>query len=122
MSYSGWKLTKESQRKLIKLYPPTYNFVGDHITYQFPDDKSPPIVNDVKVISLYRDDSLEAFVVSVDGTTKRPDGSIYHITWSKLPHRKAKESNELIKDNLNLVEVFETPVDISVTAELFKTF
>jgi hypothetical protein len=30
------------------------------------------------------------------GTTDRPDGSTYHITWSLSPGRRAKESNDVI--------------------------
>jgi hypothetical protein len=37
-------------------------------------------------------------VVELDGTTGRPDGSTYHITWSLGPGRKARESNDLLRD------------------------
>jgi hypothetical protein len=42
--------------------------------------------------------SLECLVVQIDGTTDRPDGSTYHITWSLGPGRKAKESNDVLRD------------------------
>jgi hypothetical protein len=35
-------------------------------------------------------------VVMIDGSTDRPDGSTYHITWSLEPGRRAKESNDVI--------------------------
>jgi hypothetical protein len=35
-------------------------------------------------------------VVRIGGTTDRPDGSTYHITWSLRPGRQAKESNDVI--------------------------
>jgi hypothetical protein len=38
-------------------------------------------------------------VVELDGTTDRPDGSTYHITWSLGPGRKARESNDVLRDN-----------------------
>ena len=41
--------------------------------------------------------SLECLVVALDGTTDRPDGSTYHITWSLGPGREARESNELLR-------------------------
>ena len=37
-------------------------------------------------------------VVEIDGTTDRPDGSTYHITWSLGPTRKARESNDVLRD------------------------
>ena len=41
---------------------------------------------------------LECLVVEIDGATHRPDGSTYHITWSLGPGRRARESNELLRD------------------------
>ena len=38
-------------------------------------------------------------VVELDGTTHRPDGSIYHITWSLGSDRKARESNDLLREH-----------------------
>ena len=37
-------------------------------------------------------------MVRIDGTTDRPDGSTYHITWSLGPDRKARESNDVLRD------------------------
>ena len=37
-------------------------------------------------------------MVSIAGTTDRPDGSTYHITWSLEKGRRAKESNDVIRD------------------------
>ena len=38
-------------------------------------------------------------VVAIDGTTDRPDGSTYHISWSLDPARgrRAVQSNEVIR-------------------------
>ncbi len=43
-------------------------------------------------------DSLECLVVAIDGTTDRPDGSTYHITWSLGAGRRARESNDVLRD------------------------
>ena len=40
---------------------------------------------------------VEAMVVQVDGSTERPDGGTYHITWSLEPGRRAVESNDAIR-------------------------
>ena len=37
-------------------------------------------------------------MVELDGTTDRPDGSTYHITWSLGPGRTARESNDVLRD------------------------
>jgi len=39
---------------------------------------------------------VEAMVVRIGGTTNRPDGSTYHITWSLAAGRQARESNAVI--------------------------
>jgi hypothetical protein len=41
---------------------------------------------------------VEALVVSVDGSVDRPDGSIFHITWSLGDGRSAKESNDVLRE------------------------
>jgi hypothetical protein len=54
---------------------------------------------DARIIGRADDgDSLECLVLELDGTTDRPDGSIYHITWSLGPGRKARESNDVLRD------------------------
>jgi hypothetical protein len=35
-------------------------------------------------------------VVRIGGSTDRPDGGTYHITWSLAEGRDAKESNDVI--------------------------
>ncbi len=41
---------------------------------------------------------VQALVVEIGGTTRRPDGSTYHITWSLAPGRAAVESNGAIRE------------------------
>ena len=41
---------------------------------------------------------VEALVVSLEGATDRPDGSTYHITWSLGDGRRARESNDVIRN------------------------
>lgn len=39
---------------------------------------------------------VEALVVAIDGSTARPDGKVWHITWSLGDGRAARESNDVI--------------------------
>lgn len=41
-------------------------------------------------------EGVEALVVAIGGSTNRPDGSTWHITWSLAPGREARESNDVI--------------------------
>ncbi len=49
-------------------------------------------------IELPADDGqgVEALAVAIGGTTDRPGGGTYHITWSLGPGRKAQESNHVL--------------------------
>ena len=64
------------------------------------DPNSPlPPKPDARIVGRADDgESLECLVVELDGTTDRPDGSTYHITWSLGPGRRAIESNAVLRD------------------------
>lgn len=96
----GWKLRGEQRAELLSTLPPRYpEAVADHVTLKskaaakaaLPDEKEGEIVGRA-------DDGagVEAMVVRIGGTTDRPDGSTYHITWSLADGRRAKESNDVI--------------------------
>ncbi len=94
----GWKLDRAEREQLLQRFPPAYDqTVADHVTIK-PD--SPELPGEVKAAIVGRTDDergVEAMVVTIDGTVDRPDGSTYHITWSLGPGRKAKESNDVLK-------------------------
>ena len=94
----GWKLDRAEREQLLQHFPPAYDqAVADHVTIK-PD--SPELPSEVKAAIVGRTDDergVEAMVVTIDGTVDRPDGSTYHITWSLGPGRKAKESNDVLK-------------------------
>ena len=114
--YTAYVLSEKSRNELKKRFPPKFqDFIGHHITEKFgvPSDTKPPEAKDAKVVGYVNDDSLEALVVSLDGTTKRSDGSTYHITWSldKGKGRKPVDSNKLLKKGFEKVTPFSIFVD-----------
>ena len=103
-SVTGWKLPRNEQRKrLLQLFPPRYErTIADHVTLRSgaPENASPPHEVDARIVGRADDDkSLECLVVQIDGTTDRPDGSTYHITWSLGAGREAKESNDVLRED-----------------------
>jgi hypothetical protein len=75
--------------------------VADHVTLRTGATAETPLPAKPEAQVIGRADdgnSLECLVVELDGTTDRPDGSTYHITWSLGPGRKARESNDLLRD------------------------
>jgi hypothetical protein len=100
---TGWKLPSDNEReRLLERFPPKYEqTIADHVTLRSgaPDNGPLPREVDARIVGRADDGkSLECLVVQIDGTTDRPDGSTYHITWSLGPGRKAKESNDVLRD------------------------
>lgn len=100
-SITGWKLDRAQRAELLQQFPPRYgNVVADHVTLSVKTARDAPLPEERHGEIVGRADDgrgVEAMAVRIDGTTDRPDGSIYHITWSLGPGRKAKESNDVLR-------------------------
>jgi hypothetical protein len=96
----GWKLDRGERAELLERFPPKYrNQVADHVTLagKAGQDSALPQENEGEIIGRADEGrGVEAMVVRIAGTSDRPDGSIYHITWSLEDGRRAKESNDVI--------------------------
>lgn len=95
---TGWKLTRDCRDALMHLFPPKYaRPIADHVTLSISGQAPPEPVSDAKIIG-YADDGIgvEALIVALDGSTARPDGKIWHVTWSLADGRSARESNDVI--------------------------
>lgn len=100
-SVIGWLLAKDDREKLLQQFPPKFErTVAHHVTLKSEAERD-PLPNDVKAEVVGRTDDesgVEAMVVAIDGTTDRPDGSTYHMTWSLGDGRRARESNDVIRE------------------------
>lgn len=119
---TGWKLRRDERERLIERFPPRYdNVIADHVTLRVGADTATPLPRKpdmARIVGRADDDaSLECMVVELDGTTDRPDGSTYHITWSLGPGRKARESNNLLRDRG--WDDLETPVCVDLEPARF---
>ena len=96
----GWKLDREQRKELLQQFPPKYPDIdADHVTLQVRSSRHAPLPDERHGEIVGRVDDgkgVEAMVVSIGGTVDRPDGSIYHITWSLGPGREANESNDVL--------------------------
>lgn len=119
---TGWKLPRDERERLLERFPPKYErTIADHVTLQAGADADTPLPREVdaQIIGQADDgDSLECLVVEIDGTTDRPDGLTYHITWSLGPDRKAKESNDVLRDRR--WEQIQRPIPIRLEPSRFK--
>jgi hypothetical protein len=96
----GWKLDRAQRSELLERFPPKFpETVADHVTLRprVSGNAELPCETAGEIVGRIDDDAgVEAMVVRIDGTTGRPDGSTYHITWSLGRGRKARESNDVI--------------------------
>jgi hypothetical protein len=102
VTVTGWKLDREQRAALLQRLPPVWpDVIADHITLNsdVPADESLPNATEAEIVGSADDDNgLQAMVVAIGGTTVRPDGGTYHITWSldRSRGREAVESNDVI--------------------------
>jgi hypothetical protein len=91
----GWKLDREQRKELLQQFPPRFRrVVADHVTLRSKVAQDAPLPQETEGEIIGRVDDgrgVEAMVVRLGGTTDRPDGSTYHITWSLEPGREAIE-------------------------------
>jgi hypothetical protein len=100
-SVIGWLLAEGDRERLLQQFPPRFEkTVAHHVTLK-TEAENGPLPSEVKARIVGRTDDgngVEAMVVEIDGTTDRPDGSTYHITWSLGDGRRARESNDVLRE------------------------
>ena len=101
---TGWKLTRACRARLIAQFPPRYASPdADHVTLLSGEAARgapvPGAVGHAEIVGRADDSAgVEAMVVAIDGSTKRPDGGTWHVTWSLGEGREASESNDVIAE------------------------
>lgn len=114
-SVIGWLLATDDRERLLERFPPKFEkTVAHHVTLK-SEAESEPLPADVQAAIVGRTDDgegVEAMVVAIGGTTDRPDGSTYHITWSLGSGRRAGESNDVLKERG--WEEFDHPIPVSL--------
>ena len=119
--YSAWVLSESSKTKITNLFGQAHpDLVGHHVTYMFGKDAVIPEDAVISLVGHCVTDKIECFVAEVNGSIKRPDGAIYHLTWSLDKSKGAKPV-----DSNNAIETqgfthIETPVQITTTPNIFK--
>lgn len=96
----GWKLLGRVREELLRGFPPRYRTtVADHVTLAArvaPDTPTPGDVDGLVVGMIDDGQGVEALVVEINGSTGRPGGGTWHVTWSLGDGRRAKESNDVL--------------------------
>ena len=100
-SVIGWTLDEAERAQLLAAHPPRYaKVVAHHVTLASEaQDRDLPLPVRAAIVGRSDDEQgVEAMVVTIDGDTERPDGSTFHITWSLGDGRRARESNDVLKE------------------------
>ena len=96
----GWKLKRAQRRALLGRFPPKYrNAIADHVTLRTRAAPDAPLPQETEAKVIGRADDgrgVEALAIRLGGTSERPDGGTYHITWSLEDGRDARESNDVL--------------------------
>lgn len=102
MPVTGWLLDPDERDALLERFPPEWpDVIAHHVTLDAGADGDTPLPAAARgeiVGGINDGEGLEALVVAIDGTTDRPDGSTYHITWSldRARGREPIQSNDVI--------------------------
>lgn len=99
--YQAYNLTESARESLLKTFPNRFNKIAaHHVTFKFGASETDPLPSMAKIIVVgYSfNENIECVVVSVNGSTQRPDGKTYHITLSHNNKAKPVDSNKLIED------------------------
>lgn len=97
--YTGWLLDPAEREVLLARFPPRYpRVVAHHVTLKFGDQAAQaPGEAEARIIGEADDgEGVQALVVAVEGGVARPDGGVFHVTWSLAEGREARESNDVI--------------------------
>lgn len=120
-SVIGWKLDRSQRSELLRRFPPRYaEAVADHVTLSAKVARDSRLPEEISAEIVGRSDDgrgVEAMVIRLGGTTHRPDGSTYHITWSLEQGRRAVESNDVIARH-GWSDI-EPPVPVAMQPERF---
>ena len=97
--YTGWVVPENERWEWLAIEPAAYQrVILHHCTHTFGVDESFPLPLKVPAVILgFADDGMgvQCAIIEIGGTSERPDGSVFHITWSLAEGRKAVESNQL---------------------------
>lgn len=101
-SVTGWLLDEAERTVLLQRFPPAYpDIVAHHVTLKLGAKRREPTPQPCQAVIVGEADDgagVQCLVVEIDGSTERPDGGTYHITWSldRSRGRRPVESNGVI--------------------------
>jgi hypothetical protein len=103
--YVGWQLSKADRNRLLAVIPPAYrDVIAHHVTlaYDVPEDVALPTEATGQIVGISNSgDGIQALVLKIGNEVYRPDGKVFHITWSldRAAGKTPADSNTMICQN-----------------------
>jgi hypothetical protein len=98
----GWLLDLADREMLLARFTPAWpDVIAHHVTLASMTRDPLPVATGGDVVGHVDDgEGLQALVVAIEGTTDRPDGGTYHITWSldRASGREPRQSNTVLAE------------------------
>jgi hypothetical protein len=101
--YVGWALDDPERSRLLTYFRPVYpDIYAHHVTLAFGVSEDYPLPETTRgaIIGIADDRrAIQALVVEIGETIKRPDGNIFHLTWSldRSMGARPMHSNDVIR-------------------------
>ncbi len=113
----GWLVDPDQRVELLQQFAPAYpQVVAHHVTLASASTDDLPADAVGEIVGTADDGSgVQALVVAIGGSTDRPGGGTFHISWSLGEGRRARESNDVIAAR------GWTPVDLPVPVTLIPS-
>ncbi len=116
MAYVGWELEHKDRDALLGMVVPLYpDVIAHHVTLHMGEGELPTETEGHVVGYVDDGEGVQALVVSIGGTTARPDGGTYHITWSidRGAGRKPVDSNKVLAERKRTPFAVTWPVKLT---------
>ncbi len=101
MSYTAFVLDQQDRDNLLLQFKPIFpDVIAHHVTFAMGSHPNYLKIDNVVVVyGRVIGESVDVLLVRVDGERERPDGRLYHITWSLDRSKGAKpvHSNDVIE-------------------------
>lgn len=115
--WSGWALDDRAallDRLAVAGAPLRHPvIVCDHVTRAYPDTTRPAPTR-IAIVGIAADEHIQALVAEVDGTTRRADGEIYHVTLTRTDTARDSWSKDMLRSTqhqpLARLDLATTPI------------
>jgi hypothetical protein len=102
MAEVGRLLHPDDREALLAAFPPAYpRVVAPLVALEGAGPPAFPLPTEAEgfVVGVADDGAgVQALVVEIGGTTRRPDGSTFHVAWSLAPGRRPDEAGAVIRE------------------------